>query len=119
MRPALVALCLFNVAAGCWLAAMEVVLRHPGFPSRILVAGLIVAQSASTLGAVGRSSTRAWRIVAAAGACVLFAFGATAFVKNEAGSDFEGYVAVIAVALMLQAVLTLRTMWHGSRFAAR
>src|SRR5262245_55434606 len=116
MKTALASICLFTVAAACWLGVMEVVLHHPGFAQRIVVAGLIASQSLLTLFVVGRSAGRAGRVAASAGALGILALGFMAVVRNVTGSHFEGFAVVIGAALVLQAVLTWWTVPGSPRW---
>jgi hypothetical protein len=106
-------LCLFNVAAGCWLGVMEAVLRHPAFEQRMVIAGLIAGQSVLTLLVISGSANRVSRTVAGAGAGGLFVLGSLAVLKNINGRDFEGFAVVIGLALVAQALLTFWATYLG------
>ena len=114
MKAVLSTMCLFTAAAGCWLGVMELVLRHPGFPQRIVIAALIVVQSVLTL-VVIRSSHRLWRTLMSAGACGCLTLGALAIVRSVTGPHFEGFAVIIGLALIVQALLTLWTTVRGVR----
>ncbi len=107
MRTVLAVVCVFTAAAASWLAVMEGVLRHPGFPQRILVSAAIVAQGVLTLWFSSGASSRAGRTAALAGACGVLLLGASAVIGNITGAHFEGYAVVIGAALVVQGVLTL------------
>lgn len=108
MRIALAALSAFTLLACAWLLVMFFVLRHQGFEWRGAVTALLIAQSAVTLVVLGTDVRSVWpRITLALGACAIVALGALAFVANERASDWEGYVAVISAALVMQGLLTL------------
>lgn len=108
MRIALAAVCAFTLLACTWLFVMFFLLRHPGFEWQAAVTALLIAQSAATLAVLGTRVRSVWpRITLALGACAIVAVGALAFVANERASDWEGYVAVISAALVLQGLLTL------------
>jgi hypothetical protein len=108
MRVVLAAVCAFTLLACAWLLAVFFVLRHPGFEWQAVVSALLIAQSAATLVVLGPGVRALWpRIALALGACAIVAVGALAFVANEQASDWEGYVAVISAALVLQGLLTL------------
>jgi hypothetical protein len=117
MKATLGVLCLFSVAAGCWLAVMEAVLRHPAFEQRMAIAGLMAGQSVLTLLVISGSANRVSRTVSGAGACGLFVLGGLAILKNINGRDFEGFAVVIGAALVAQALLTFWTTFLGSRTA--
>jgi hypothetical protein len=111
MRIALAAVSAFTLMACAWLFVMFFVLRHPGFEWRAAVTALLIAQSAATLMVLGSGARSAWpRMALTMGACAVAAVGAVAFAANERAADWEGYVAVISAALVLQALLTLPAM---------
>jgi hypothetical protein len=108
MRTALAAVSAFTLLACAWLCVMFFVLRHPGFEWRAALSALVVIQSALTLVLLAAGSfTARPRLLLALGACGLLALGASAFVANERAGDWEGYAAVISIALAVQGVLTL------------
>jgi hypothetical protein len=118
MSKILLVVSMFTLACGCWLAVMEMVLRHPGFGERIGVALAIALICAATILArmlhVGfRGERWLW-----AGAAVLIALGGQAFLHNARSAHFEGFVFVISLVLVLQGVLMLATLGRadsGSR----
>jgi hypothetical protein len=98
------------LACTCWLAFMEVVLRHPGFAVRALLALLFAAICLATIlvrllhvGAYGERWL--W-----AGAATLIGFGAEAFIRNAHAAHFEGFVFLISLILVLQGALMLVTL---------
>ena len=108
MRIALAAVCAFTLFACGWLFIMFFVLRDPGFEWRAGVTALLIVQSAATLLVLGTRPRSRWpRIALGLGGCAIVVVGALAFMANESASDWEGYVAVISAALVLQGVLTL------------
>ena len=108
MRVALAVVCAFTLLACAWLFVMFFVLRHPGFQWQAGVTALLIAQSAATLVVLGTGARAVWpRIALALGGCAIVALGASAFIANERSSDWEGYIAVISAALVLQGLLTL------------
>jgi hypothetical protein len=107
VKTALLAISFFTCACACWLGVMEVVLRHPGYGTRVGVAALIALISMATvlvrltnLGARGER----WLWV---GAVVLIGIGGLAFVRDARAAHFEGFVLVISVALVGQGWLML------------
>ncbi len=107
MRRIMVLASLFGFTAGCWLAVMETVLRHPGYLGRIGVDGCIVFISLATIlaqvfGLGFRGERWLW-----AGAIVLIGIGTQAFVHNAKASHFEGFVFVISIAIVLQGLMML------------
>ena len=114
MKAALAAVCVCTAAAGCWLGVMEMVLRHPGFPQRIVIAALIAVQSVLTLIVISGSSHRLWRTLIATGACGFLTLGSLAIMRNVTGPHFEGFAVVIGLALIVQALLTLWDVFRGA-----
>jgi hypothetical protein len=113
MRKALAAICLFTAAASCWLTVMLFVLRRPGYEWRALVATLFVTQSVVTLIALaGYLRGIAIRILVLVGAGGIAIAGVQAMMANAAAPHGEGYIDVIALALITQAALT---MWVFAR----
>jgi hypothetical protein len=105
MKKTLMPLSVFTFACACWLGVMEMVLRHPGFGTRVGVAALIALISLATvltrMAGPGASGER-WLWV---GAVVLIGIGGQAFVRNARAAHFEGFVVVISVALVVQGLL--------------
>jgi hypothetical protein len=99
-----------SLACGCWLAVMEMLLRHPGYAGRIVTALIIVAICAGTILVrmlhAGYRCER-WLWLGAAG---LILIGVLAFLRNAHAAHFEGFVFLIALLLVLQGVLMLTTM---------
>lgn len=100
----------FTSVCMCWLAAMEFVLRHPGYAARacawLAIAVLCVLP---ILIQPLRLSTRAERWLWPGGVA-LIAFGLSAFVQNARAAHFEGYAVVISVALVIQGLLMLAVL---------
>jgi hypothetical protein len=110
----LAAVSAFTLLACGWMGVMFFVLRHPGFEWRAALSALVMIQSAATLGLLAAGPfARRPRLLLALGACGLLALGVSAFLGNEAASDWEGYVAIISIALAVQAVFTLLLCSHG------
>ena len=107
MKKTLLPLSMFTFACACWLGVMEMVLRHPGYGTRVGVAGLIALISLATVvGSLAeRGAGRRWWLWA--GALVLIGIGGQAFVRNARAAHFEGFVLVISVALMVQGLLMM------------
>jgi len=101
---------LATLICGCWLALMELLLRHAGFASRATVALLIAAICVATLLArmlhLGARRQR-WFWPAA---LALIWFGSSSFLRNARSAHFEGFVFVISLVLVLQGLLMLVTM---------
>jgi hypothetical protein len=102
-RPALRTFCGFTIAASTWLFVMYFVLGHPGYLWRAAIAAGFVAVGLTTWIAAGRTTPAGWlRTLTAAGGVAIFAAGAWAMHTNVD----EGFVDVVSLALMTQAVLT-------------
>ena len=115
VKQALMSVCFFTVAAGVWMTVMENILRHHGYGWRSAVAVCIAAQGAVTLLALLRSSGSLFRTVVMAGAAAIAALGITAVWGVAHAAHFEGFVAVIGAALLVQCVLTFATLLGARR----
>ena len=102
MRSALTTICAFTMLASGWLFVMFLVLRHPGFEWRALVSIGFAAIGALTLAGIRRPGLL-WRVSVASGAVVLGAAGVWAIKTNVD----EGFVDVIGLSFVVQAILTL------------
>jgi uncharacterized protein involved in response to NO len=99
------AICMF------WLAAMEIVLRHPLYAHRAaldVVLGL-VCLATICIRLLHPPRTLDERSLRGIG-FLLILFGALAFFQNAGSAHFEGFVFVISLLLMLQGVLMLLTL---------
>jgi hypothetical protein len=103
-----------SLACGCWLAVMEMLLRHPGYAGRIVTALIIIAICAGTLLArmlhAGYICER-WLWLGAAG---LILIGVLAFYRHAGLPHFDGFIIVIATLLVLQGILMFATMGRTS-----
>jgi hypothetical protein len=109
-RPTLSLLCCFTALAGGWLGVMELRLRHPGYAGREWISATIVAQALVTLSALCFHRYKSLRAVAMTGTLGVLWLGVTALRATLGGAHLEGYVLLIALALIVQAVLTLFTL---------
>ena len=101
---------LVTLICGCWLALMELQLRHEGFAPRAAIALLIAAICVATLLArMLHLEVRHERWFWPA-ALMLIWFGGSSFLRNARSAHFEGFVFVISLVLVLQGLLTLGTM---------
>ncbi len=105
---------LVTLICGCWLALMELLLRHEGFASRAAIALLIAATCVATLLArMLHLDMRHERWFWPA-ALALIWFGGSSFLRNARSAHFEGFVFVISLVLVLQGFLMLGTMGRTS-----
>jgi hypothetical protein len=118
MGKVLVGSSLFTMACACWLAFMEMILRHAGYGTRIGLALCIAIICALTILVrmlhAGASIERWLWICAAA----LIGIGAEAFFRNARSPHFEGFVFVISLVLVLQGLLMLMTLGRRGAFAS-
>jgi hypothetical protein len=103
-------LCLFTAMAGGWLGMMDLRLRHPGYAGQEVIAGTIVCQALLTLGALRCRRYMFLRLISMLGSLALFCLAGKALTATLRGTHFEGYVLLIAFALIAQALLTLFTL---------
>ena len=107
MRTLLLILCAFTLLACCWLTLMEGVLRHPGYPSRMVMDALLGAAGLTIALIVLLRAAAGWRWLALAAALSAGGVGVAAIVHNARAAHFEGFALVIGTALTVQAALTL------------
>jgi hypothetical protein len=98
--PALRLLCFCTALAGGWLGMMDILLRRPGYGSQALL----------TLAALRFHRYGGLRGVAMAGSLTLLWLAGSALKAMFGGAQLEGYVLLIALALIVQAVLTVLTL---------
>ena len=110
MGKILLSVSFLALACSCWLAVMEMVLRHPGYTERFGVAlGIALICLATILARmlhVGFKGER-WLWL---GAALLIGLGVQAFLRNASADHFEGFVFIISLVLVLQGVLMLVTL---------
>jgi len=107
MRPILLTVCGFTLLACAWLTTMESVLRHPGYPSRMILDSLLGAGSLVIAVIVFFLATTSWRWLALAAALGAAGVGVSAIVGNARRDHFEGFVLIIGAAFCVQAALAL------------
>lgn len=108
--PALKLLCFCTALAGSWLGLMDLLLRHPGYASQTGIAATIVLQALIALAALRFQRHRGFRFAATVGSLALLWLAASALKAAFGGAQLEGYVLLIALALIIQAVLTVLTL---------
>ena len=107
--PTLACLCAFTALCGSWLGFMDIRLHHPNLPTHELIAGTIVLQARLTQAAlVVRLPTL--RALALLGTAAISTLAARALWSTLHSRDTEGYILLIALALLLQTTLTWITL---------
>ncbi len=118
LKPILILMCLFAVAAGIWLGAMENILKHDGYAGRSVIDACIAIQGVATLLFILLNGRPLFRAIVMAGAVAIVFLGGFAILRILRAQHFEGYILLIGLALILQGVLTLATLlWtrHSQR----
>lgn len=106
----LASFCAFTGLCACWLGAMDIRLRHPNYLGQVGIAAGILLQALLTLGALHFRRSRFLRYVSMSGCLILFSLAGKALIATVRGAALEGYVLVIALALLYQASLTWGTL---------
>lgn len=91
-----------------WFVTMELILRHAGYPFRVAVAVAILAQSTWTARNAYDQSPASWLGVKVP-AMFAGALGFYLVVRTAGAVHFEGYLALIGVLLVAQALLAVAT----------
>ena len=112
-------LCFCTALAGCWLGMMDLLLRHSGYGSQIVIAATIVSQALLTLAALRFHRYGVLRVVAMVGSLTMLWLAGSALKATLGGAQFEGYVLLIALALIVQTVLTVLTLQRARVRRAR
>ena len=107
---ALALLCFFTALCAGWLGAMDLRLRHPGYLGQTAIAAAILLQGLLTLAAMHFRRNTFLRPLSMLSCLSLLWLAAKALIATMRGADLEGYVLIIAVALICQASLTLCTL---------
>jgi len=114
LRVPLALVCVFTALAGAWLGTMDLLLRHPGYGQREIIAATIVLQALLTLCVLLAGAAGILRIVALGGSAGILYLGIGALISVLRGIHFEGYILLIALALILQATLTILSLRRRS-----
>ncbi len=89
---------------------MDFRLRHPGYMGQASIAAGILLQALLTLGALHFRRSPVLRYVSMIGCLILCWLAGKALVATVRGAELEGYIMLIAVALLYQASLTMCTL---------
>lgn len=103
----LLSVCGFTALSGLWLGAMGIRLRHPGYVEGEIISGIIVSQAFLTIAALWLRRIPTLLNLSAIGCLPLFWLAWKALKGIIDGSNFEGYILLIALALIVQAISTL------------
>ena len=106
---ALSLLCAFTALCAGWLGAMDLRL-HRGFAGQMVIAATILSQALLTLAALRFRRYATLRYVSMLGCLALLFLAGKVLVGLFRGADFEGYILIIALALVFQCLLTLGTL---------
>jgi hypothetical protein len=114
--PALMLLCGFTASCGLWLGAMGLRLRHPGFVEGEMISLIIVLQAAITVIALCFRPVTSVRRTAVCGTLLLAWLAWKALIGTLRGAHLEGYILLIAILLLMQAGMTLRSVpkWRSN-----
>ena len=101
----------FTALAGGWLAMMELILKHNGYEGRIGMDLLMALQGIAALLA-SKASKRPplIRSVFLVSAIALGYIGMSALTVISRRAHFEGFVVVIGIAIIVQAIVTTLVM---------
>jgi len=115
MRKVLLLVSVFSMACGGWLIAMELLLRHAGYATRVAVdASISLVPLATILVILLHPGVRIERWFRLCG-LVPIAIAMWAFVGNARSAHFEGFVLIVCLALTLQGVLLLVSLGKEPR----
>jgi len=105
LQSALRLVCFCTALAGGWLGMMDIRLGHPA--SQVGIAAMIVSQAALTFAALRFPRSGGLRAIAMIGSLGVLWLAGHALILAFGGVDFEGYILLIALALVVQGLLTL------------
>jgi len=110
MKNGLILMSIFTVAAGTWLALMENVLKHDGYPARTTMDACIAIQGLATLLVLRFRLGSVFPTLVMLGAAAVAWIGGSSVFHILRASHFEGFVLVIGAGLILQGALTIGTL---------
>ncbi len=108
--PVLLLICGFTALCGLWLGAMGLRLKHAGYIEGEFISTIIVLQAVLTALALCFRSLRLLRRTALVGTLAIIWLAAKALIATFTGTHFEGYILLIALLLLVQAALTMRSL---------
>ena len=100
----------FTLLSGLWLGMMDILLAHPGYVGHLYISGIIVTQGILTLAALRFRRSSFLRGITLLGGLPILWLASTALRAAVHGDHIEGYILLIALALIGQAVLTSLTL---------
>lgn len=107
LRRFLLSVCTFTGSSGLWLGVMGFRLKHPGYVEGEIISGIIVSQALLTIAALSFRRIPTLLNLSAIGCLALIWLACKALKGLIDGSNFEGYILLIALALVVQAISTL------------
>jgi hypothetical protein len=110
MRAALLLASVFSVVCSSWLAAMEAILRHPGYVSRLSFDAEIALIPLITIAVILLHAGRRAEIWLRPLGCIPICIAVWAFVRNALSPHFEGFVLIVSLALALQGILMFTSL---------
>jgi hypothetical protein len=114
LRAFLLSVCSFTALSGLWLGAMGFRLKHAGYVEGEIISGIIVSEALLTIVALWLRRIPTLLNLSAVGCLALIWLAGKALKGLIEGSNFEGYILLIALALVVQAICTL-AMLIGER----
>ena len=105
--------CAFTAAVGIWFTVMDLRLHHPA--TELGIGVFIFCQSLLTLAALRFGVYRPVRYVAMLGCAGLLWLAGRVLVGIVRGNDIEGYILIMAAAILVQAILTFGTLAAAKR----
>ena len=115
--PALMLVSGFTGLCGAWFTMTGLRHSHPGHRAGQVIAAIILLQAALTLVALCLRPVTLLRRTSVAGTLALVWLAFKALIATVHGAKLEGYVLLIALLLLAQVALTLRSLpeWHAPR----
>lgn len=95
----------FTLLSACWLAAMEMLLQHPGYFLRVAIDVSVMLPAAFTVLIYLRQLARRTGQWLRLAGIVLFGFAVRTFAYNASSAHFEGFVAVLSFTFALQGLM--------------